>query len=166
MSDTYDAIVLGGGPGGYVCAIRLGQLGLRTACVEAEEVGGVCLNWGCIPSKALISNAHLYHKAQTADEVGLTFGDVKLNPEKMQDWKDGIVKERTGGVRGLLKSNGVTLIEGMGRFVDTKTLEVEKKDGSKQRVTATRGIVVATGSATIQVPGFEFDGDIVIGARE
>ncbi len=166
MSETYDAIVLGGGPGGYVCAIRLGQLGLRTACVEGEEVGGVCLNWGCIPSKALISNAHLYHKAQGAEEVGLTFGNIELNPDRMQDWKDGIVKKLTGGVRGLLKNNGVTLVEGMGRFVDAKTLEVTAGDGSKKRVSATKGIVVATGSATIQVPGFEFDNEVVIGARE
>jgi dihydrolipoamide dehydrogenase len=166
MSETYDAIVLGGGPGGYVCAIRLGQLGLRAACVEAEEVGGVCLNWGCIPSKALISNAHLFQKAQGADEIGLSFGDVKLDSNKMQDWKDGIVKKLTGGVRGLLKANGVSLIEGMGRFVDPKTLEVTKADGSKSQLTATKGIVVATGSSTIQVPGFEFDGSTVIGARE
>ncbi len=166
MSDTFDAIVLGGGPGGYVCAIRLGQLGLKTACVETEQVGGVCLNWGCIPSKALISNAHLFHKAQGAGEVGLSFGEVKLDAEKMQDWKDGIVKKLTGGVRGLLKNNGVTLIEGFGKFVAPKTLEVTKSDGSKQRVSASKGIVVATGSSTIEVPGFEFDGKSVIGARE
>src|SRR5688572_20290864 len=153
MDTTYDAIVLGGGPGGYVCAIRLGQLGLKAACVEEEEYGGVCLNWGCIPSKALISNAHLYHKAQGAEEVGISFGNVKLDPNKMQDWKNGIVKKLTGGVRGLLKNNGVTLIEGRGTFVDAKTLEVKRADGSSSKISATRGIVVATGSSTIQVPG-------------
>ncbi len=166
MSDTYDAIVLGGGPGGYVCAIRLGQLGLRTACVEGEEYGGVCLNWGCIPSKALISNAHLYHKAQEAGEVGLKFGEVSVDAGTMQDWKGGIVKKLTGGVRGLLKANKVTIVEGMGKFVDAKTLEVTKEDGSTQKLTASKGIVVATGSATIEVPGLEFDGKGVIGARE
>src|SRR6187399_590206 len=166
MSDTFDAIVLGGGPGGYVCAIRLGQLGLKTACVEEEEVGGVCLNWGCIPSKALISNAHLYHKAQGAEEVGLSFGNVKLDASKMQDWKNGIVKKLTSGVRGLLKNNGVTIVEGRGSFVDARTLEVKRADGSSTKISATRGIVIATGSSTIQVPGFEFDGKSVIGARE
>jgi dihydrolipoamide dehydrogenase len=166
MSDTFDAIVLGGGPGGYVCAIRLGQLGLKTACVEEEEYGGVCLNWGCIPSKALISNAHLYHKTQGADEVGLSFGAVKLDAGKMQEWKNGIVKKLTGGVRGLLKANGVTIVEGRGSFGDARTLEVKRADGSTTKLTATKGIVVATGSATIQVPGFEFDGKSVIGARE
>ena len=105
MSTEYDAIVIGGGPAGYPCAIRLGQLGQSVACVEEEEYGGVCLNWGCIPSKALISNAHLYHKAQTAAEVGLSFGDIKLDVPKMQVWKDGIVKKLTTGVRGLAVDN-------------------------------------------------------------
>lgn len=166
MADSYDVVVLGGGPGGYVCAIRLAQLGLRTACVEGEEYGGVCLNWGCIPSKALIANAHLYDKANGASEVGLNFGEVKLDVPKMQSWKDGIIKKLTGGVRGLLKGSGATIIEGMGRLVDSHTIEVTAKDGSTQKVTAIRAIVVATGSATIQVPGFEFDGSKIIGARE
>ncbi len=166
MADSFDAIVLGGGPGGYVCAIRLAQLGLKTACIEGEEYGGVCLNWGCIPSKALISNAHLYDKAGNSDETGLTFADAKLDVPKMQKWKDGIVKKLTGGVRGLLKTNGVTIIEGMGRLLDANTVEVEKSDGAKEKVSAINAIVLATGSSTIQVPGFEFDGDKLIGARE
>jgi len=165
MSTEFDAIVLGGGPGGYPCAIRLGQLGQTVACVEEEEYGGVCLNWGCIPSKALISNAHLYHKAQTAAEVGLSFGDIKLDVGKMQVWKDGIVKKLTSGVRGLLKGNGATVIEGRGRLIDARTVEVTGKNG-KQTLTAKKGIVIATGSATIQVPGFEFDGKRIIGARQ
>src|SRR5688572_7735718 len=165
MSTEFDAIVLGGGPGGYPCAIRLGQLGQSVACVEEEEYGGVCLNWGCIPSKALISNAHLYHKAHGADEVGLSFGDVKLDVPKMQSWKDGIVKKLTGGVRSLLKANGATIVEGRGKLVDAHTVQVEGKSGPKT-LTAKKGIVIATGSATIQVPGFEFDGQRIIGARQ
>jgi dihydrolipoamide dehydrogenase len=165
MSTEFDAIVLGGGPGGYPCAIRLGQLGQSVACVEEEEYGGVCLNWGCIPSKALISNAHLYHKAHGADEVGLSFGDVKLDVPKMQSWKDGIVKKLTGGVRTLLKANGATIVEGRGRLVDAHTVQVEGKGGSKT-LKAKKGIVIATGSSTIQVPGFEFDGKRIIGARQ
>jgi dihydrolipoamide dehydrogenase len=165
MSTEFDAIVLGGGPGGYPCAIRLGQLGQSVACIEEEEYGGVCLNWGCIPSKALISNAHLYHKAHGADEVGLSFGDVKLDVPKMQSWKDGIVKKLTGGVRTLLKANGATIVEGRGRLVDSRTVQIEGKGGSKT-LTAKKGIVIATGSATIQVPGFEFDGKRIIGARQ
>jgi dihydrolipoamide dehydrogenase len=165
MSTEFDAIVLGGGPGGYPCAIRLGQLGQSVACVEEEEYGGVCLNWGCIPSKALISNAHLYHKAHGADEVGLSFGDVKLDVPKMQGWKDGIVKKLTGGVRTLLKANGATIVEGRGKLVDAHTVQVEGKGGPKT-LKAKKGIVIATGSATIQVPGFEFDGQRIIGARQ
>ncbi|MBK8997233.1 MAG: dihydrolipoyl dehydrogenase [Myxococcales bacterium] len=163
---SFDVVVLGGGPGGYPCAIRLGQLGLKVACVEAEEYGGVCLNWGCIPSKALISTAHQYEKAGKAGEQGISFGSVSLDVAKLQGWKNGIVKKLTGGVRLLLKQNGAEAIEGMGRFVDPKTLEVTRANGDKLRVRASRGIVVATGSATIQVPGFEFDGKQIIGARE
>ncbi len=165
MPTEFDAIVLGGGPGGYPCAIRLGQLGQTVACIEEEEYGGVCLNWGCIPSKALISNAHLYHKAHNSAEVGLDFGEVKLDVAKMQTWKDGIVKKLTGGVRGLLKANGATLVEGRGKLIDAHTVQVEGKGGT-QTLTAKKGIVIATGSATIQVPGFEFDGKRIIGARE
>src|SRR6188474_2563828 len=149
MPTEFDAIVLGGGPGGYPCAIRLGQLGLRAACVEEEEYGGVCLNWGCIPSKALISNAHFYTKAQHVAAHGLVFGSVALDVEKMQDWKQGIVKKLTGGVRQLLKANGAEVVEGRGRLVDAHTVEVESAGGERSRLRAKHGVVVATGSATI-----------------
>jgi dihydrolipoamide dehydrogenase len=164
MERRYDAIVLGGGPGGYVCAIRLGQLGLKVACVEEEEYGGVCLNWGCIPSKALISTAHLYHKAKSGADQGLDFTGVSLDAPRMQRWKDGIVKKLTGGVRTLLKGNSADVVEGRGRLLDKNTVEVTK-NGKAERLAAT-SIVLATGSATIQIPGFEFDGSRVIGARE
>src|SRR5690606_37317817 len=162
----FDAIVIGGGPGGYVCAIRLGQLGQKTLCIEEEEVGGVCLNWGCIPSKALIANAHFYSKAQTMAAHGISIESVSVDSDKMQDWKNGIVKKLTGGVRGLLKSNGVELVEGTAKLVGQRSVEIKTKSGAVERATAKKGIVVATGSATIQVPGFEFDGERVIGARE
>lgn len=164
--DQFDAIVLGGGPGGYVCAIRLGQLGLKVACIEEEEYGGVCLNWGCIPSKALIANAHFVEKARHISDSGITVSDVKVDVDKMQDWKGGVVKKMTSGVRSLLKANGGEMIEGRGKVVDPKTVEVTLKSGEKRRVSASKGLVIATGSATIQVPGFEFDGKQVIGARE
>src|SRR3954451_9049752 len=162
----YDAIVLGGGPGGYVCAIRLAQLGQKTLCVEEEEYGGVCLNWGCIPSKALIANAHFVEKAKHISDSGITVGELKVDVDKMQDWKGGVVKKMTSGVRSLLKANGGEMIEGRGKVVDPKTVEVTLKSGEKRRVSASKGLVIATGSATIQVPGFEFDGKQVIGARE
>lgn len=165
MDASYDAIVLGGGPGGYVCAIRLAQLGLKTACVEEEEYGGVCLNWGCIPSKALIANAHYYEKSKHIADHGIVVGSIAVDSERMQNWKDGIVKKLTGGVRNLLKSNGADVVEGRGKLTGPRTIEVEGKAG-KRVLTATKGIVIATGSATIQVPGFEFDGQRIIGARE
>lgn len=167
MADSkFDAIVLGGGPGGYVCAIRLAQLGLKTACVEVERVGGICLNWGCIPSKALISNAHVYVKSRHVDHQGLTFGHAALQVSRMHAWKDGIVQKLTNGIRALFKSNGVTLFEGRGVLTSSRHLTVTAKDGTETKLEASRAIVVATGSSTIEVPGFEFDGVKVVGARE
>jgi dihydrolipoamide dehydrogenase len=166
MDAAYDAIVLGGGPGGYVCAIRLAQLGVKTACIEEEEYGGVCLNWGCIPSKALIANAHYYEKSKHIADHGIVVGNISVDVGRMQDWKNGIVKKLTSGVRGLLKSNGADVIDGRGKLVGPRQIEVTGKDGSKRTIEAKKGIVIATGSATIQVPGFEFDGERIIGARE
>jgi len=161
-----DVIVLGGGPGGYVCAIRLAQLGLEVACVEEAEFGGVCLNWGCIPSKALISTAHLYEKARSAAVQGIEFGPATVDVGRMQDWKDGIVRKLTGGVRQLLKGNGAALVSGRGRLTGPRTVAVTGADGATTELVARRAVVVATGSSTIEVPGFEFDGARVIGARE
>ncbi|HEV8548433.1 MAG TPA: FAD-dependent oxidoreductase, partial [Polyangiaceae bacterium] len=158
METTYDVLVLGGGPGGYPCAIRAGQLGLSVACIEEEEVGGVCVNWGCIPSKALIANAHFVEKSKHIGEAGIAVGSVNVDVDKMQDWKTGVIRKMTGGVRSLLKTNKATLVEGRGRLVDKRSIEVKLKDGGTTRLTATKAIVIATGSATIQVPGFEFDG--------
>jgi len=165
METTYDVIVLGGGPGGYPCAIRLGQLGLKVACVEEEEYGGVCLNWGCIPSKALIANAHFVEKSKHIADHGVAVSGVSVDVERMQEWKGGIVKKLTGGVRTLLKANGAAVVDGRGRLLDAKTVEVTGKGGTT-RLVAKKAIVIATGSATIQVPGFEFDGERIIGARE
>jgi dihydrolipoamide dehydrogenase len=166
METTYDVIVLGGGPGGYPCAIRASQLGLKVACVEEEEYGGVCLNWGCIPSKALIANAHFVEKSKHIADHGVSLSGVSVDVPKMQEWKGGIVKKLTGGVRSLLKANGAAIVEGRGKLVDKKTVEVAQKGGGTVKLTAKKAIVIATGSATIQVPGFEFDGERVIGARE
>lgn len=163
---SFDAVVLGGGPGGYVCAIRLGQLGQKVACIEADEYGGVCLNWGCIPSKALISTAHLYAKVASAAEQGVLVDAIRIDSNAMQDWKNGIVKKLTGGVRTLIKANGGEIIEGEGRLIDASTIEYTNRKGTTERIRATKGIVIATGSATIEIPGFEFDGERILGARE
>jgi dihydrolipoamide dehydrogenase len=163
---TYDAIVIGSGPGGYPCAIRLAQLKQKTVCIEKEQPGGVCLNWGCIPSKALISAAHLYEKAQAGASMGLTISGVEIDPDRMQDWKEGIVKRLTGGVRALLKGNGADLLVGTATITGPKHVEVKLPDGSVEKLEATKGIVIATGSSTIEIPTFKFDGERVIGAKE
>lgn len=163
---TYDAIVIGGGPGGYVCAIRLGQLKQKTLCIEKDTPGGVCLNWGCIPSKALISAAHLYEKARSASTMGLKITGVEVDPNAMQDWKEGIVKKLTGGVRGLLRTNGAELMAGTATITGPNTVEVKLPDGSVEKIEATKGIVLATGATTIEIPTFKFDGKQIIGAKE
>ncbi|MEZ4750675.1 MAG: FAD-dependent oxidoreductase [Bdellovibrionota bacterium] len=119
----YDAVVIGAGPGGYVCAIRLGQLGLKTALVEKDQIGGVCLNVGCIPSKALIHAAGTFWKIQNeAEKMGITAKDPHCDLGKMQDWKGGVVKKLTGGVSQLLKANKVDVIRGNAFFKDKKHL--------------------------------------------
>jgi dihydrolipoamide dehydrogenase len=166
MANTYEAIVIGGGPGGYPAAIRLAQLGVKTLCVEKEYLGGVCLNWGCIPSKALIAASKLADKVKTAGYMGVVATDVHIDVPKMQQWKEGIVKKLTGGVKQLITSNGGDIVMGTGRLTGPKTVEVTAADGTKTSYTATRGIVVATGASVIQIPGFETDGDTLITARE
>jgi dihydrolipoamide dehydrogenase len=162
---TYDAIVIGAGPGGYPCAIRLGQLKQKTLCIEKAEPGGVCLNWGCIPSKALINTAHLYEKAGHSGAQGIK-ATVELDPNAMQDWKDGIVKKLTTGVKSLLRTNGAELMAGTATITGPNTVEVKLPDGTTETVTATKAIVVATGSTTIEIPTFKFDGKQIIGAKE
>ncbi|WP_437674410.1 dihydrolipoyl dehydrogenase [Sorangium sp. So ce131] len=163
---TYDAIVIGAGPGGYPCAIRLAQLKQKTLCIEKEQPGGVCLNWGCIPSKALISAAHLYEKSKAGSSMGIKVSGVELDPNQMQDWKEGIVKKLTGGVRSLLKGNGADLLTGTATIVGPKRVDVTLPDGSVEQIEATKAIVIATGATTIEIPTFKFDGDAIIGAKE
>ncbi|MEZ4395203.1 MAG: dihydrolipoyl dehydrogenase [Polyangiales bacterium] len=163
---TYDAIVIGGGPGGYVAGIRLGQLKQKTLVIEKESWGGVCLNWGCIPSKALIAAANFADRARhQSATMGVNVGEVTVDPTAMQSWKNGIVKKLTTGVQGLLKANGAEMLKGTARFVDAKTLEVETAEGV-QRVTATKGIIVSTGAKVIELPTIKIDGKKVISAKE
>jgi dihydrolipoamide dehydrogenase len=164
---TCDVVVIGGGPGGYVCSIRLGQLKQKVICVEKEEVGGVCLNWGCVPSKALISASHTYEKVKDAGPgMGILTEGIRIDTNKMQDWKDGIVKKHTGGVRGLFRGNGVELVMGTARVTGPRTVEVKTREGGTETLEATKAIVVATGSSTIEIPSFKFDGRQIIGAKE
>ena len=166
MAKNYEAIVIGGGPGGYVAAIRLGQLGVKTLCVEKEYMGGVCLNWGCIPSKALIAAANFAHKARHAEHMGITVQNLEVDVPKMQEWKEGIVKKLTSGVRSLVKGNKSDIAMGTAKLTGQNTVEVTNAEGQKETYEATKGIIVATGAQMIQIPGFEPDGEVVITARE
>lgn len=153
----FDVCVIGAGPGGYVAAIRCAQLGLKTAVVEREKLGGVCLNIGCIPSKAMIGAAHMLHRMQhDAAEMGLEFsGDVKVNMKKLKDWKQSVCDRMSGGVEGLLKGNGVEIIAGEAEFTSANELKVKGSESTKS--IKAKNFIVATGSRPIQIPGFEFD---------
>jgi dihydrolipoamide dehydrogenase len=161
---TFDAVVIGAGPGGYVAAIRLAQLGKRTALVEREALGGVCLNWGCIPSKALIAAANLVEDVRGASARGIV-GDVRVDVAKLRAFKDGVVKKMTGGVGMLEKGNGVEVVRGTARFVAPGAVEVKGDGGEPQRIEAA-AFIVATGARPIEIPGFAFDGKDVWSARE
>jgi dihydrolipoamide dehydrogenase len=154
---TYDAVVIGGGPGGYVAAIRLAQLGKKTALVEKESLGGVCLNWGCIPSKALIAAANLVEDVRGAAERGI-LAAPKVDVEKLRQFKDDVVKKLVSGVGTLEKGNGVEVLRGTATFVGPGAIEVEGKEG-KDRVEAA-AFIVATGARPVEIPGFAFGPDV------
>ncbi|MGB1586443.1 MAG: dihydrolipoyl dehydrogenase [Thermoplasmatota archaeon] len=154
MAGTYDVCVIGAGPGGYVAAIRAGQLGLKTVVVNDSIVGGVCLNWGCIPSKAIISTGKQVKMAQKGGR-GIDFGQIKVNMPDVIKHKDGVVKQLTNGVAGLLKGNKAEHVQGRATFTAKDTIEVVN-DGKKQTIKA-KHFIVATGSSTIEIPGFKFD---------
>lgn len=158
----FDAVVIGAGPGGYVCAIRLAQLGQKTAVIEKEFFGGVCLNVGCIPSKALIYAATQFTKIRTeAGHIGIQVAEPKLDLAKTQAWKAGVVKQLTGGVSQLLKMNGVESIKGTATFKDARTLDVQLEGGKTETVTA-KNIVIATGSRPVEVPILKYNGKNIV----
>ncbi|MCM0606532.1 MAG: dihydrolipoyl dehydrogenase [Xanthomonadaceae bacterium] len=159
-TQTADVVVLGSGPAGYVCAIRLAQLGKKVTIIDRDELGGVCLNRGCIPSKALIYAGSLVEKIKHADEIGIDVGSVKVNLPKLMKWKDSVVKKLTGGVGGLLKANGVTILAGDAKFTGPKALEV-KSDKETTTVTFNQ-IVIATGSRPFSIPGVTIDNKDVL----
>ncbi len=150
----FDAVVIGAGPGGYVCAIRLAQLGKKTAIIERENVGGVCLNVGCIPSKALIKASTLFEKMQKADGMGFKVkADVDF--KGLQEWKHNVVTKLTGGVAQLLKGNKVEIIKGDAAFIGPKSLQVKSSAGAVQ--VDADNFVIAVGSYPIELPAFKFD---------
>lgn len=154
--------VLGAGPGGYVAAIKAAQLGAEATVIEESEVGGTCLNRGCIPTKTLIASAEVLHKARNAESYGLELeGTVSPNIQKIVERKNKVVGAQVKGIRGLFKSWGIRLIEGRGTIVDPKRIKVTAKDGSTEEVETDRTII-ATGSRPARIPVFPFDGTRIL----
>lgn len=159
MSQPRKVIVIGSGPAGYVCAIRLAQLGQQVTVVEKQAIGGVCLNVGCIPSKAMIAAGSLVDRIAHASAMGISVSGVKLEIEKLVAWKAGIVSKLTGGVSGLLKNHKVDVVMGSATLVDRNTVSVATAAGTQSL--RADDIVIATGSVPIEIPGFAFDEDVV-----
>lgn len=158
--------VIGSGPGGYVAALKAAQLGAEVTVIEDHEVGGTCLNWGCIPTKSLLASTEAYAKAKALDSYGIDLeGEVRPNIQKMMDRKNKIVGIQVKGIRGLFKSWGVRLIEGRGILLSPQKVDVEKRDGTKE-VVETDKIIIATGSKPAQIPTFPFDGKRILSSDD
>ncbi|MPZ23189.1 MAG: dihydrolipoyl dehydrogenase [Dehalococcoidia bacterium] len=159
----FDVVVIGGGPGGYVAAIRAAQLGLKAAVVERERLGGLCLNWGCIPTKALLRSAELINDARRGEEFGLIVGEVRTDMGKAVERSRKIVDRMVGGVDFLLKKNKVTVIEGTASLQRSTMVDVA---GKEPRTLDTRNVVIATGARARRLPGIDVDGKYVLTSNE
>ena len=159
MAQNFDMVVIGAGPGGYVAAIRGAQLGLKVACIEREHLGGICLNWGCIPTKAMLRSAEVFHLMHRAKDFGLTADGIGFDLDKVVQRSRGVAKQLTGGIGHLFKKNKVTTIMGEARLVAPGTVSV-KTDKGTEEVTA-KNIVLATGARARELPGLEPDGKLV-----
>lgn len=163
---SYDLVVIGGGPGGYVAAIRAGQLGKKVAVVEVERAGGTCLNWGCIPTKALLKNAHLYHQLKhDAAKFGISFDNLSYDWSKVVGRSRKVSGTLAGGIEYLFKKNKVDYVKGFGSIAGPGQVEVTKADGSKETL-ATANIIIATGAKSRELPGLPFSGSSVISSKE
>lgn len=162
MAERYEAVVLGAGPGGYVAGIRLGQHGKKTMVVEREHLGGVCLNWGCIPSKALIHAGNLRHEIE---HFGPVFSAVpELDANQLQEWKDGVVKKQRNGVGQLLKSAGTEHVAGDAQLTGPNMLKITTADGVRE--VEFDNLILATGAKVIEIPGFPFSDDLIGYAKD
>ena len=167
MSDSrhYQLLIVGTGPGGYVAAIKAAQLGLKTAVIEKDELGGTCLNWGCIPTKAWIVTAHLYEQIKRAKEFGIDVGEPQINWPKLVERKNSVVKQLTGGVGILLKGRGVEIHRGAARLTSANKLVVAGAAGANIELSAD-SIMLATGAYATLPPGFKLDGERVITSQQ
>tara|TARA_B100000768_G_scaffold180376_1_gene200152 strand:- start:435 stop:1820 length:1386 start_codon:yes stop_codon:yes gene_type:complete len=160
----YDVVVIGSGPGGYVAAIRASQLGLKTAIVEKESLGGVCLNWGCIPTKALIKSAQVFEYIQHAEDYGISVNDVKHDFNKVIKRSRDVAQDMSKGVNFLMKKNKIDVIMGYGKVLSGKKVEVKRDDSTK--ILSAKNIIIATGGRSRELPYLKQDGKKIIGYRE
>jgi dihydrolipoamide dehydrogenase len=167
MSDPrhFQVVIVGTGPGGYVAAIRAAQLGLETAVVEKDELGGTCLNWGCIPTKAWVVSAHLYEQIRRAREYGIEVAEPRIRWDWLLERKNKIVKQMTGGVGTLLKGRGVEIFRGTARLTAASRLVVSLKDGARQELTADH-VVLATGAQAMMPPGWSLEDGRIVTSQE
>lgn len=156
---AFDVVVIGGGPGGYVAAIRAAQLGLKTAVVERENLGGICLNWGCIPTKALLRSSEVYHLATHADAYGLKIDNISFDIKKVVERSRGVAKQLNSGVTHLMKKNKVTVFMGDGALAGKGKIKIEK-DGKAETISA-KNIILATGARARELPHLKADGKLV-----
>ena len=153
MADKFQATIIGGGPGGYVCAIRLAQLGIKTACIESRgTLGGTCLNIGCIPSKSLLNLSENFIKAKNFSKIGIEVGEVKLNLQKMMQNKEKAVNTLTKGVEFLFKKNKVSYFKGIGKLKSKSEITIIDKENKETNI-QTDNIIISTGSEPISLPG-------------
>ena len=160
-----DAVVIGAGPGGYHAAIRLGQLGKKVICVDRDEVGGVCLNWGCIPTKALLHVGEVIRHIEHAGAIGLTVGKPAVDREGVAKFKTDVVNSNVGGVKTLFKANAVEFVYGEASFKSPNEIVVKKKDGGTDTIKA-KNVVIATGSAPVDVKAWPRDGETIINSDD
>ena len=161
MTETnFDVVIIGGGPGGYVTAIRAAQLGMKTAVVEREHMGGICLNWGCIPTKALLRSSEIHHLLHNLDAYGLSAKDIKFDLAKVVARSRGVAGQLSKGVSGLMKKNKITVFDGQGKLVGKGKVSVEK-DGKKVSELTAKHIILATGARARVIPGLEPDGKLI-----
>jgi dihydrolipoamide dehydrogenase len=167
VAEQYDLVIIGGGNGGYIPAIRASQLGMSVALIEKREgghLGGTCLNLGCIPTKALLQTAHLLHDARNGEEYGVKIGDLEFDYPQAAKRREQVVTQLRRGVQGLMKKNKVTVYNGVGSFVEPKKIKVETDDGEEEL--EARNVLISTGSAVNTLPGLEFDGEKVISSDD
>jgi len=159
-TEEKDLVVLGSGPGGYIAAIRASQLGRTVTIVERDSLGGVCLNWGCIPSKALLRSAQLFHDFQRAEEFGISSHGLSVNFPKIIDRSRGVASKLSGGVSYLMKKNKIEVVKGNGVIRPGRVLEVTQENGDKREITY-KDIIIATGARPRSIPGVEIDGEVI-----